>query len=72
MEAIICNIILIICTIGALIIILFDPDEEFGGGDEYKIIVAVILGIVWPVGFICVISLTIIGLIRYVKNMCDK
>jgi len=54
---------------------LLDTDEsyvEIGCGEEYNLVIFVIVGIFWPLFFILSIIMLLLNLIKYVYNMCNK
>ena len=66
----------------ALIIALFihyieysDIDDfsiEIGYGEEYNLIIFILIGLLWPIAFIISVVMITLNLIKYVYNMCCK
>lgn len=66
----------------ALIIALFihyvehsDIDDfgvEIGCGEEYNLVMFVLIGLLWPIAFIISIVMILLNFIKYVYNMCYK
>ena len=78
-----CIYILYYLLIGiALVIGLFihyvehsDIDDfgvEIGCGEEYNLVMFVLIGLLWPIAFIISIVIILLNFIKYVYNMCYK
>ena len=53
----------------------FDIDDfsiEVGCGEEYNLIIFILIGLLWPIAFIISVVMIILNLIKYVYNMCCK
>lgn len=52
-----------------------DADDfsiEIGSGEEYNIVIFILIGILWPIVFIISIVIIVLNFIKYVYNMCYK
>lgn len=45
---------------------------ELGCGEEYNLVIFVLIGLLWPIIFIISVVIIILNFIKYVYNMCRK